>query len=81
VAAIIVGGSVALEMERRIKARLTAHGGPLWLASVDGLIWAVAPFMLLGAMEAGLLALALYATGSFAYVQWRLWRWATKHQV
>jgi hypothetical protein len=81
VAAIIVGVTVALEMERRIKARLTGHGGPLWLASVDGLIWAVAPFMLLGAMEAGLLALALYATGSFAYVQWRLWRWATKHQV
>ena len=81
IAAAIAGAGVALAVERRIASRLAGQGGSLWLASLDGLIWGLAPFALLGAIEAGLLALALYAAGSFAYVQWRLWRWATKHQV
>jgi hypothetical protein len=64
----------ALSVERRIAARLTGMAEPLWLASLDGMIWGFVPFALFGYWQAGLAALTGYAILSFAFVQWRAWR-------
>jgi hypothetical protein len=71
----LVGGLLAASVlgvsaERR-------HGEaapPIWLASVDTLIWAMLPFALLRHWDWGLIAATAYAAGSFVWTQWRRFR-------
>jgi hypothetical protein len=44
---------------------------PIWLASVDTLIWMMLPFALSGHWNWGFGALALYSFASFAWAQTR----------
>ena len=71
-AAAIVAFMSAAQGERLVLDRL---GGvapfPLWLARIDGLIWAYLPFAALGYWRSGLAVLAVYAAGSFFAVQRR----------
>lgn len=69
VIAAIIGAMAALAGERRILARLPGGLSPPWIASIDGLAWAMLPFAIGGYWLAGLIALALYAAASFAFVQ------------
>lgn len=55
--------------EKRILARLPGGAAPLWLASLDGLIWLGLPFAIPGWWLPGLAALAAYAVGSFFALQ------------
>ncbi|MDB5663200.1 MAG: hypothetical protein JWM38_2004 [Sphingomonas bacterium] len=69
IAALAVLGALALGVERATLARL---GGPVprpWLASPDGMIWAMLPFAAAGAWDFGLWALAIYLFVSFFLVQ------------
>jgi hypothetical protein len=66
VMATLVIGSLA--------GRLPATRPALWLASTDGLIWAMLPFAVAGTWGWGMAALAIYAVASFAAVQWRALR-------
>lgn len=59
----------ALWNERRILRQLPGDPAPLWIASLDGLIWALLPFALIGGWLLGMVALAAYAMLSFATVQ------------
>lgn len=67
--AIIVLAMAALAAQQRILKHLPGGQTSLWGASLDGLIWAMTPFALFGYWFAGLVALAVYALGSFAIVQ------------
>ncbi|SNS09160.1 hypothetical protein SAMN06295912_101287 [Sphingomonas laterariae] len=69
VTAILLGGMAALAGEQRILRALPGGSPPLWIASLDALIWAMTPFALIGHWAAGLAGLALYAVASFAAVQ------------
>jgi len=69
IAGLILLPMLALIGEQRILRRLPGGLAPLWIASLDGLIWAMLPFALTGKWLAGLVALALYAMASFAAVQ------------
>ncbi|HWI87248.1 MAG TPA: hypothetical protein VNT42_13130 [Sphingomonas sp.] len=64
---ILIGTMLALWVDRRT----CAVQPPLWLASVDTLIWAMLPFAAIGRWEWGFAASAGYATSSFAYGLWR----------
>lgn len=66
---ILVFAMIALAAEQRILKHLPGGVAPLWVASLDGLIWAMAPFAIAGCWTAGVVVLALYAVGSFAIVQ------------
>jgi hypothetical protein len=68
-ASVAIATMLALRVERRMAAQVTGRGGPVWLASLDGLIWGFLPFALIGQWEAGIAALAGYAAVSFAFVQ------------
>ena len=51
--------------------RLSVRKPPIWLVSVDTLIWAMLPFAASGHWDWGLAAATAYAAGSFAWVEWR----------
>ncbi len=70
-AAIIPAAMTALIRERRVLRR-RGEPAPVWLASLDGLIWAFAPAALVGSWLGGIALMAAYAVGSFAYVQHRV---------
>jgi hypothetical protein len=55
-------------------ARLPISPAPAWLASSDGLVWAVVPFALIGRWDFALAAAAGYALLSFAFAQWQALR-------
>ena len=74
IAALLIAAMAALSIERRIAARLTGLAEPLWLPSLDGMIWGFVPFALAGYWPAGVAALTGYAILSFAWVQRRAWR-------
>lgn len=74
IAGLLIAAMTALAIERRIASGLTGMAEPLWLASLDGLIWGFVPFALAGYWPAGVVALAAYAILSFAFVQRRVWR-------
>lgn len=59
----------ALINEQRVLKCLPGGPAPLWIASLDGLIWAMLPFALTGEWLTGMAALAIYAMLSFAVVQ------------
>lgn len=59
----------ALAAERRTLLALRAPSPPIWLANVDGLIWAALPFALAGQWLAGTVGASLYTAGSFFIVQ------------
>ena len=44
---------------------------PIWLASVDTLIWLMLPFAMIGHWDWGLAAITAYAAGSFGWVEGR----------
>jgi hypothetical protein len=64
-----IAATAALMVERRTLAALRAPPPPIWLASVDGLIWAALPFAIAGQWSIGVAASALYAATSFFIVQ------------
>lgn len=64
---VAIGAMLALWVERRSSAIVP----PLWLASVDTLLWAMLPFAACGRWDWGLAATAVYAAGSFAWMAWR----------
>jgi hypothetical protein len=74
IAGLAIAGMAALMIERRIAAGLTLMAEPIWLASLDGLIWGFLPFAVAGHWPAGVAALAGYAILSFIFVQRRAWR-------
>jgi hypothetical protein len=67
--ASVIAIMLALSVEQRIAARAGATIDSIWLASLDGMIWAMLPFALVGEWGIGLAALGLYAGLSFAWVQ------------
>jgi len=69
VSAMTIAAMLALRNERAMLARTGGSSGPVWLASVDSLIWGFLPFAVIGEWRTGLAALALYALASFAFVQ------------
>jgi hypothetical protein len=73
-AVVAVAGGAALAVERRTLAALGAPPPPVWLASVDGLIWVMLPFAAAGHWGAGVGGLAFYASLSFFEVQRRVAR-------
>lgn len=64
---LLGGAMLGLWAERR----LSAQKPPIWLASVDTLIWAMLPFAASGHWNWGLAAATAYAAGSFVWVEWR----------
>lgn len=62
----------ALEGERRVLKILPGGIAPIWIASLDGLIWAAVPFTIIGGWLLGMVALALYAIISFFVMQRRV---------
>jgi hypothetical protein len=64
---LLGGAMLGLWTERR----LSATKPPIWLASVDTLIWAMLPFAAFGHWDWGLAAATAYAVGSFVWVEWR----------
>jgi hypothetical protein len=62
---ILVAAVVGLWAERR----LSSTRPPIWLASVDTLIWAMLPFAALGHWDWGFSAITAYAAASFAWVE------------
>jgi hypothetical protein len=67
-----IAAAAALAVERRTLTALRAPSPPIWLASVDGLIWAALPFAAAGQWLAGAVGASLYAAGSFFIVQRRV---------
>ena len=62
---LLVAAMLGLSAERR----LSPARPPIWLASVDTLIWAMLPFAAFGHWDWGLGAVAAYAAASFAWVE------------
>ena len=62
---VLLAAMAGLWTERR----LTFTRPPIWLASVDTLIWAMLPFAAFGHWDWGLAAVAAYAAASFAWVE------------
>jgi hypothetical protein len=65
--AVAIAAMLALWAERRSSVVTP----PLWLASVDTLVWAMLPFAAFGRWDWGLAATACYAAGSFAWMAWQ----------
>ncbi|WP_231639396.1 hypothetical protein [Sphingomonas profundi] len=65
-------GMAALSRERRILALVDERPAPLWLASLDGLIWIALPVAVAGPWLAMVAVVAAYALASFAVVQQRV---------
>lgn len=72
VGALTIGAMLLLREERNMLEQATGQRGSIWLATVDGMIWAFVPFAIVGRWDTGLAALALYATFSLVAVQRRL---------
>jgi hypothetical protein len=53
----------------RVEAATVAVDGEIWLFSRRNAIWAAVPFAMFGAWTAYLVALFVYATASFFYLQ------------
>ena len=64
---LLVAAMLGLWTERR----LSPVKPPIWLASVDTLIWAMLPFAAAGHWDWGLAAATCYAAGSFVWSEWR----------
>ncbi|TVV73105.1 hypothetical protein [Sphingomonas solaris] len=75
-AAIVPAAMLALRREAAILARFDPVPPPIWLASLDGLVWAFLPAAIAGSWLGGIALVASYAAGSFAFVQHRLARLA-----
>lgn len=69
VAAFTILSMLALRVEQGMAKRAIGREAPIWLASLDGLVWAFLPFALAGQWQAGMAGLAAYAALSFAFVQ------------
>jgi hypothetical protein len=54
-----------------IECRSRPAASPIWLASVDTMIWAMLPFAALGHWDWGLAAITAYAAASFAWLECR----------
>lgn len=67
IAAALVAIMASLAHERETRNAPS----PIWLASVDTLLWAMLPFALFGRWGGGMIAATLYAAGSFAWLHWR----------
>jgi hypothetical protein len=65
--ALLIAAMLGLWAERR----LGALAPPIWLASVDTLIWTMLPFAASGHWDWGFAATAAYAAGSFVWIEWR----------
>lgn len=70
--AAAIAAMAAYRMEKRALRQVEPGAGAPWLASTDGLIWAMLPFGIVGQWGAGLAAVTLYAAASFAWTQRRL---------
>jgi len=62
---VLVAAMLGLSAERR----LSPAKPPIWLASVDTLIWAMLPFAAFGHWDWGMGAVTAYAAASFAWVE------------
>ena len=62
---VLLSAMAGLWTERRSRAARP----PIWLASVDTLIWAMLPFAAFGHWDWGLAAVTAYAAASFAWVE------------
>lgn len=62
---LLVAAMLGLSAERR----LSPAKPPIWLASVDTLIWAMLPFAAFGHWDWGLGAVTLYAAASFVWLE------------
>jgi len=62
---VLVAAMLGLSAERR----LSPAKPPIWLASVDTLIWAMLPFAAFGHWDWGMGAVTGYAAASFAWVE------------
>lgn len=69
-AGLLIGALAALHGERRIATAVSAAPEPVWLASAEGLPWALVPFALAGWWGAGLAAAVGYGLLSLI-VRWR----------
>jgi len=63
----LIAAMLALWVERRI----TDQPPPIWLASVDTLIWTMLPFAAFGHWDWGFAATTAYAAASFGWLEWR----------
>jgi hypothetical protein len=63
---LLIASMIGLTAQRR----LSAAKPPIWLASVDTLIWAMLPFAIAGHWDWGLAATTAYSAGSFAWTEW-----------
>ena len=75
---VALGAMAALTRERRIWGEGDA---PLWLASLDGMIWLFAIGALSGSWLGAIALVTAYATGSFAFVQDRILRQMAAERV
>jgi len=64
---VLLASLIGLWIERRAGAARP----PIWLASVDTLIWLMLPFAMIGHWDWGLAAITAYAAGSFGWVEGR----------
>ena len=62
---LLIAAMLGLAAERR----LSPAKPPIWLASVDTLIWAMLPFAAFGHWDWGLGAVTLYAAASFVWIE------------
>jgi hypothetical protein len=62
---------IAALVPATLLARLPAGRPMNWLASMDALLWVMFPFAAMGQWGWGLATVALYALGSFGFVQWQ----------
>jgi len=62
---LLIAAMLGLAAERR----LSPARPPIWLASVDTLIWAMLPFAAFGHWDWGLGAVTLYAAASFVWIE------------
>lgn len=69
VGALLILGIAATTTERRIVTLLPGPIPSRWIASLDGILWGMLPFALLAEWSSGLLAMAIYAVGSFLLLQ------------
>ena len=66
----LIGGLlIATMLGLWVERRLSPTKPPIWLASVDTMIWAMLPFAAFGHWDWGLAAVTAYAAGSLAWVE------------
>jgi hypothetical protein len=62
---VLIAAMLGLSNERR----LSPARPPIWLASVDTLIWVMLPFAIARHWDWGMIAVTFYAVGSYAWVE------------